>query len=87
MRVPDQAGGGVIQCAFGRCARGLHPLCARGAGHLLTLREADGAPLGFCALHSGERFARTRTQVIRGDPASAGGACGGEGGRRAGGGL
>ena len=72
MCVPDQAGGGVIQCAFGRCSRGLHPLCARGAGILLTLRELDGSPLGFCALHSTERFARTRAQVVRGDSAPAG---------------
>ena len=60
-----QAGGGVVQCAFGRCSRPLHPLCGRHAGHLLALREADGSPLAFCGLHSGERFAKTRAQVRR----------------------
>ena len=70
--MPGQAGGGVIQCAFGRCSRGLHPLCARGAGNLLTLRESDGSPLGFCALHSTARFAKTRTGIIRGSAAPPG---------------
>lgn len=50
------------------CWRGFHVLCARNAGNRLALRE-DGAPLGFCALHSKERFARTRRELEVGSAA------------------
>lgn len=59
-----QKGGGLVQCAFGMCWRAFHVLCARSAGNVLAFRQSDGAPLGFCALHSKDRFARTRQGLI-----------------------
>ena len=43
-------------------------MCARQIGYLLTFRHSDGMPLSFCALHSRERYARTRQQLVAGDP-------------------
>lgn len=63
MSLPVQKGGGIIQCALGVCWRAFHVLCARNAGNRLALRESDGVPLGFCALHTKERFARTRREL------------------------
>ncbi|CAL8463334.1 g2868 [Coccomyxa elongata] len=63
-----QKGGGLVQCCFGVCWRSFHVLCARNAGNLMVFRESDGAPLMFCALHSKDRFARTRQDLITGGP-------------------
>ena len=35
----------------------------------MAFRESDGFPLMFCALHSKDRFARTRQSLITGSPA------------------
>jgi len=61
-----QKGGGMVQCAFGMCWRAFHTLCARSAANVLAFRQSDGAPLGFCALHSKDRFARTRQGLVAG---------------------
>ncbi|BDA48803.1 probable protein Jade-3 at C-terminar half [Coccomyxa sp. Obi] len=66
----QQKGGGLFQCSFGVCWRSFHVLCARNAGNLMVFRESDGFPLGFCALHSKDRFARTRQDLITGGPAA-----------------
>ena len=34
----------------------------------MVFRESDGFPLMFCALHSKDRFARTRQDLITGGP-------------------
>ena len=59
-----QGGGGMVQCCFGKCTRAVHILCARQHGHVVTLRAADAMLLCFCKLHSGQRFAKTRAQMI-----------------------
>ena len=59
-----QGGGGMVQCCFGRCARAFHILCARQDGNVVALRAADAMLLCFCKLHSAERFAKTRGQMV-----------------------
>ena len=59
-----QGGGGMVQCSFGKCARAFHILCARQHGNVVVLRASDAMLLCFCKMHSGERFAKTRNQMI-----------------------
>ena len=53
-----------MQCCFGKCTRALHILCARQHSNVVTLRAADAMLLCFCEIHSKERFAKTREQMI-----------------------
>ena len=54
----------MVQCSFGKCARAFHILCARQHGNVVVVRPADAVLLCFCKMHSGDRFAKTRGQMI-----------------------
>ena len=54
----------MVQCCFGKCTRAFHVLCARQHGNMVVLRAADAVLLCFCKMHSGERFAKTRGQMV-----------------------
>lgn len=58
-----QAGGGAMQCAFPRCCRAFHPLCARSAKWILAFTNS-GEAVGFCQEHSRNRFEARRTAII-----------------------
>ena len=53
-----------MQCCFGKCTRPFHILCARQHGNTVIPRAADGLLLSFCEMHSKERFAKKRQQMI-----------------------
>lgn len=54
--------GAVIRCSATHCSAAFHPLCARNAGHYLTVRETGSRTLykAFCAQHSNQARARDR---------------------------
>lgn len=53
-----------MQCSFGKCTRAFHILCARQNGNAAVPRAADAMLLCFCKVHTGERFAKTRAQML-----------------------
>lgn len=58
--------GAVIRCSASHCTAAFHPLCARNAGHYLTVRETGSKTLykAFCAQHSNQARARDRDMGI-----------------------
>lgn len=54
--------GAVIRCSASHCTAAFHPLCARNAGHYLTVRDTGSKTVykAFCAQHSQQARAKDR---------------------------
>lgn len=52
--------GAVIRCSASHCTAAFHPLCARNAGHYLTVRDTGSKMVykAFCAQHSEQARAK-----------------------------
>ena len=54
--------GAVSRCNAAHCTTAFHPLCARNAGHYLTVRDTGSKTVykAFCAQHSHQARAKDR---------------------------
>lgn len=60
----ERSDGAVIRCAQGHCSVPFHPLCARNAGHYLSVHPTSSKTVyrAFCATHSQQ--ARNKDQEM-----------------------